>query len=466
MFYKILKIISGLSLLIFLSCGVNPFDASSEHQVKYKGSVELEKHKWLRNRKIFLDPGHGGKGHSDRFRIGPGGITEEEVNLKVSLILENMLRSAGADVMMSRRSDTDVHLDDRVDMVKSYNPDLLISLHHNGSPRRMDRVNYPSVLIWGSRDVRPASYDFARYLQDEFHRIMDSRGRILSDFSIFRETGTRILRETRYVCPGVIGEGGFFSDEKHELRLKDGLYNVREAEAYFTAISRYFKLGCPTAEVHFSCPAYNNGYLVNMIKDKNPRIYIKVKGDTKKPGVEQRSLKITLDDVPVTSKRISGDLYLVNYGKELYPGGHMLRFSFRNRRHHSSMVLNSCFTMEIKKGDYDRLVKKGCRLVRKRSSAREGVKMLQAALSMGLTDPGADKIIYNLSRGFVMMGLIPQAEYYRKSLYYFYPGSSYGRKYGRSIKRHNDYRYPVKYNGKSAKIIFDSDRCKGKTVFL
>lgn len=265
-------------LFLFLfSCGEGSF--SFRDYPRYSGAIDCEKHQWLKTRKIFLDPGHGTTTEGDRFREGVHGVTEESVNLRVGLILRDMLTLAGAEVIMSRTSSPDVDLEKRVAMVSKTKPDILVSIHHNGSPRRTDSVNYPSVLIWGNRYQRRASYDFAVVLQDELHRIMDEKGKVISDFSVFRETGTRILRKTRDVCPGVIGEGGFFSEEKHARRLADLQYNVREAEAYFKALSRYFKHGLPTAVVEIDSDIDNTSYLQNMIKEKNPAIYIKIKSD-------------------------------------------------------------------------------------------------------------------------------------------------------------------------------------------
>ena len=62
-----------------------------ENKIRYTGELKPSDYNSLIGRKIFIDPGHGGKGKSDRFRIGPNDITEEEVNLRVALILYSML---------------------------------------------------------------------------------------------------------------------------------------------------------------------------------------------------------------------------------------------------------------------------------------------------------------------------------------------------------------------------------------
>jgi hypothetical protein len=193
--------IAGFVFLIFV--------AGCARDMKYKGNVDLSRYGHLKGRKIFIDPGHGGTASKDPSRRGPGSITEEEVYLRVALVLRSMLVKAGATVVMSRTKDRDVPLDRRVEAARGFSPDLLISIHHNGSLRSADRVNYPAVLIWGSRDVNARSYEFARVLLDEFQKIMDDKGLILSDYSVYPETGTMILRETRYLCPALSASADF-----------------------------------------------------------------------------------------------------------------------------------------------------------------------------------------------------------------------------------------------------------------
>jgi N-acetylmuramoyl-L-alanine amidase len=418
----------------------------------YEGDIRLSKHTWLKDKKIFLDPGHGGKGSSDRFRIGAGGITEEEVNLRVALILGGMLEKAGAIVGYSRESDEDISQADRVKKANDFVPDVLISLHHDGSPRSMDNVNYPAVLIWGNKKVSPMSYEFAELLLNEFNRLMDVKGAVVSDFSVYRETGTMILRETRYTCPGVIGEAGFFTDEKHAKRLNDRHYNQAEAEAYFNALSRFIERGMPRAEVLISSPVSNESCHINLIKDANPVIAIKADSGLERVSILKESLNATFDGIPVKCIAVADSLFFVDYGSRLYPGGHSIRFYFKNQRNQSSMIYNAGFTLEIKKGDYDRLVSDGKKLINNKVMQKEGLKMLLSAYSMGLTDPGADELIWNIGRGFDLIGEKTNAEYYYAKLYNFYPQSRYVKNLE---SRFRGYRFPVEYNGKNLEINYE-----------
>jgi len=83
-------------------------------------------------RKIVLDPGHGGK---DPGAIGPGGIAEKDIVLSIAKKLAAKLKNEmGIEVVLTRKDDRFIPLEDRTDVAKKENADLFISLHVNASP--------------------------------------------------------------------------------------------------------------------------------------------------------------------------------------------------------------------------------------------------------------------------------------------------------------------------------------------
>ena len=83
-------------------------------------------------RKIVLDPGHGGK---DPGAIGPGGITEKDIVLNVAKKLALKLRrEMGVQVVLTRKDDRFIALENRTAMANAEDADLFISLHMNASP--------------------------------------------------------------------------------------------------------------------------------------------------------------------------------------------------------------------------------------------------------------------------------------------------------------------------------------------
>jgi len=83
-------------------------------------------------RKIVLDPGHGGK---DPGAIGIGGSTEKDIVLSVAKKLAVKLRKEmGVQVVLTRKDDRFVALENRTAVANAEDADLFISLHMNASP--------------------------------------------------------------------------------------------------------------------------------------------------------------------------------------------------------------------------------------------------------------------------------------------------------------------------------------------
>jgi N-acetylmuramoyl-L-alanine amidase len=83
-------------------------------------------------RKIVLDPGHGGK---DPGAVGPGGITEKDIVLNIARKLALKLRrEMGVQVVLTRKDDRFIPLENRTAMANAEDADLFISLHMNASP--------------------------------------------------------------------------------------------------------------------------------------------------------------------------------------------------------------------------------------------------------------------------------------------------------------------------------------------
>jgi len=83
-------------------------------------------------RKIVLDPGHGGK---DPGAIGAGGLAEKDVVLSIAKKLALKLKNEmGIEVVLTRKDDRFVALEDRTALANTEDADLFLSLHMNASP--------------------------------------------------------------------------------------------------------------------------------------------------------------------------------------------------------------------------------------------------------------------------------------------------------------------------------------------
>jgi N-acetylmuramoyl-L-alanine amidase len=83
--------------------------------------------------RIVIDPGHGGKDPG-----APGSkTTEAEVVLDVALRVEKILAAEGGiEVVLTRRTDTFVPLEERTAMANRHAADLFLSIHANSSRNR------------------------------------------------------------------------------------------------------------------------------------------------------------------------------------------------------------------------------------------------------------------------------------------------------------------------------------------
>lgn len=77
--------------------------------------------------KVFIGVGHGG---ADPGAVA-GGFYEKDVNLAVALACEAALLEQGVQVQLSRRTDTDELLADKIRRCNEYGPELALDIHHN-----------------------------------------------------------------------------------------------------------------------------------------------------------------------------------------------------------------------------------------------------------------------------------------------------------------------------------------------
>lgn len=189
---------------------------------------------------ICLDPGHGGTAAVDTYRVSPGGEREEWINLRVALLLRQMLEARGARVLITRTEDVEVPLAARAQLAVDSSADVFLSIHHNATAD--PQVNFPVVYFHGNACENRASVLLGRLLLEELARAIhspDTPASLASDHTIFPVAGTAVLRNS-YGIPGVIAEASFFSNPEEGQRLRSRRHNRREAEAYVRALERFF----------------------------------------------------------------------------------------------------------------------------------------------------------------------------------------------------------------------------------
>lgn len=183
----------------------------------------------LKGISILLDPGHGG---TDPGAVGPSGLKESDVNLRVARYLRDLLRADGAEVAMTRESDVFLSLGERVELARQQKPDLFVSIHHNASlkPRSSNRseIYYNAIDHGISQKVgNSMMYELAKWG--------------FGEESIIVPAGFFVLRNNP--VPSVLTEGAYISIPDIEQELSTGKALTDQAQALRKAIRETFQDG-------------------------------------------------------------------------------------------------------------------------------------------------------------------------------------------------------------------------------
>ncbi len=176
--------------------------------------------------KIFIDPGHGGPDPGAK----GNGVTEEFVNLNVSLELARLLRNAGFEVRLYRTtSDENVLADKNADLrnraaqANNWSADYFISIHTNSSTRPEASGVEAYVYRLGGSSERLAQ-SIVDSVSDELGSI--NRGVMQANFAVLRRSN----------MPAVLVELGYLTNATEALNLNSPAWQRAVAEAIFDGI--------------------------------------------------------------------------------------------------------------------------------------------------------------------------------------------------------------------------------------
>ncbi|MDJ0845065.1 N-acetylmuramoyl-L-alanine amidase [Crocosphaera sp.] len=128
--------------------------------LRHPPKIESQNSQPLKDVKILLDPGHGGNEWGAK---GPNGYPEKSVNLVISKLLKQELLKRGATVYMTRETDKNVSLQDRVKMINEVKPAIALSVHYNALPDNGDAINTAGIgMFW----YHPQAEDLSKFLHD------------------------------------------------------------------------------------------------------------------------------------------------------------------------------------------------------------------------------------------------------------------------------------------------------------
>jgi N-acetylmuramoyl-L-alanine amidase len=194
---------------------------------------------------VILDPGHGGKDDG----ASGNNLVEKNLSLDVALRIEQILKPYGFPVILTRRDDTFVPLEERAAIANKIQNGIFVSIHFNHAK---DRVSTGVETFYAPAKVPPDdNWTWAGFFNKPDAPPLDN-GETLAGFiqaslvlrleAVNRGIKSRelyVVRHTR--CPAVLVEGGFINNPLEAAMISNGEYRQRIASAVAEGIMSYQK---------------------------------------------------------------------------------------------------------------------------------------------------------------------------------------------------------------------------------
>ncbi|MBQ7915688.1 MAG: N-acetylmuramoyl-L-alanine amidase [Firmicutes bacterium] len=183
---------------------------------------------------ILIDAGHGG---ADPGKTGTM-KDEKDLNLIIAKQLQAYLEMGGASVLMTRtedemlkKSETATKKEDmqlRGEMIRQYDPDLVISIHQNSFPD--GKYWGPQVFYWEANDE---GQQLALLIQEQLNIFTGGKRQCKANGDYY------ILKQSEKTA--VLVECGFLTNTAEEARLNDETYQKKIAWSIYSGINAYFE---------------------------------------------------------------------------------------------------------------------------------------------------------------------------------------------------------------------------------
>jgi len=169
---------------------------------------------------VIIDPGHGGMDAGAYWY----GIKEKDLTLDLGLMVEELLKERGIKVVLTRRTDTPVTLDERAKIANKHTDAIFVSLHFNA-------VVSKEISGIETYYLSDEGRKLASMVQTELTRRINTKNRGVKKNSL------KVLRLTK--CTAILIEGGFLSNRWENQRCSAKWYRQILAEEIVEGIMRY-----------------------------------------------------------------------------------------------------------------------------------------------------------------------------------------------------------------------------------
>ena len=188
---------------------------------------------------IIIDAGHGGE---DGGAIGVDGTYEKDVNLEISLKLNDVLSIFGYKTHLIRTTDSAIHTEgDTIRQRKVsdiHNRTATMDLYENCIYLSIHQNKYSDGRIWGTQTFYSANCDESREIAGLIQNAVKSQIQPNNKRQI-KKSGTDIYVLYNATKPAVMVECGFVSNPHELSQLKNNEYQCNMALSIATGILNY-----------------------------------------------------------------------------------------------------------------------------------------------------------------------------------------------------------------------------------
>jgi N-acetylmuramoyl-L-alanine amidase len=261
-------ILAILDPIVLKIIGYQEVKGESERVISERSKKQVITQK----RVIVLDAGHGGH---DPGAIGFKGIREKDINLAIVLKLAKLLEKDGRfRVVLTRRDDSFVPLQERANIALRNRADLFISIHANASPRGISKHDKGTFVFAISSEAAQRKKQ-AIVHNDQYakltlgtanipHNVRKVMADLAMDVTLYdsvqfgnvvarnlkkylnRHVEFRGIRRAGFVVlktpgiPSLLVEVGFITNPQEALLMTDENFQYTFTKALYSAIVEYF----------------------------------------------------------------------------------------------------------------------------------------------------------------------------------------------------------------------------------
>lgn len=179
------------------------------------------------NSKIFtvaIDAAHGGK---DSGAIGPNKLKEKNITLSIAKRVAATLEEDGFNVILTRSVDEFVSLEDRIELTKKSEADILISIHTNNS-KNTEKA--------GITTYYNAHNNSQVLILDSLFHVEAKQLTSITDLG-GKEANFHIVKNS--ICPAICIEVGYISNPSESKIISDAVFQNELSEVIKNCVKKY-----------------------------------------------------------------------------------------------------------------------------------------------------------------------------------------------------------------------------------